>query len=223
MKWPRRRRQQGVRKRIKEAGIDPSKTLARFDFAATPKVSKTLVADLALCRFVERGTNLLFAGPSGTGKPHLCQGLMHEAIERGYRAPFRPVHTLLAQLHAARADGKVARPRAKLINVDVLGLDDFGLAPLPAPAVEDLYEIIRERYEQRPILLTSNRAPEKWAETFGNSLLASAALDRLTHHAHIITLTGASYRQRTRNRRQHEDTPPTPRQKNRKEVVKPKA
>ena len=75
-------------------------------------------------------------------------------------------------------------------------LDDFGLVDLSSQAVEDLYEIIRERYERRSILLTSNRAPEEWGEVFGNPLLASAALDRLTHHAHVITITGSSYRQK---------------------------
>lgn len=218
-----RRQQEGTRKRLKQAGLDENKTLARFDFAATPKVSKTLVADLALCRFVERGENLLFAGPTGTGKLHLCQALIHEAVRRGHHALFRPVHALLAQLHGARADGKYQRLRAQLIGVDVLGLDDFGLVPLPAAAVEDLYEIIRERYERRPILLTSNRAPEEWGEVFGNPLLASAALDRLTHHAHLITLTGDSYRQRQRKSRKEEQSPAEAESQDRKGVVQKKA
>jgi DNA replication protein DnaC len=218
-----RRQGQAIRKRIKEAGVDESKTLARFDFTLTPKVSKTLIADLALCRFVTQGENLLFAGPSGIGKSHLCQGLILEAIKHGYHGLFRPVHHLLAQLHAARADAKYPRLRNKLVTIDILGLDDFGLVPLSAQAVEDLYEIIRERYEQRPILLTSNRAPEEWADVFGNPLLASAALDRLTHHAHLITLSGESYRQRQRKNRRSVHTHAQPKQKNGKEVVKQKA
>lgn len=191
------RREQGrLRSRIKEAGLDETKTLARFDFTASPQAPRTLLADLALCQFVERAENLLFIGPTGTGKSHLAQALAHEAIRRGYRALYRPVHTLLGTLHASRADGTHARLRSRLVQVDLLVLDDFGLLPLSAQAVEDLYELIRERYERRPILLTSNRAPDEWAEVFGNPLLASAALDRLTHHAHILTLTGQSYRQR---------------------------
>ncbi len=195
------RRDQGrLRRRIKEAGLEEGKTLARFDFAAAPRAPKTLLADLALCRFVARAENLLFTGPAGTGKSHLAQALAYEAIKRGYKALCRPVHLLLGALGAARADGTYPRARSRLVRVDVLVLDDFGLIPLSAQAAEDLYEIIRERYEQRPIVLTSNRAPEEWDEIFGNPLLASAALDRLTHHAHMLELTGSSYRQRGKRR-----------------------
>jgi len=81
-----RREQNRLRRRIKEAGLDKSKTLARFDFAAAPQAPKTLLADLALCRFIERAENVLFAGPTGTGKSHLAQALTHEAIRHGYRA-----------------------------------------------------------------------------------------------------------------------------------------
>ena len=191
-----RREQSRLHRRIRESGIEPEKTLSRFDFTAAPRVPKTLIADLALCRFVEQGENLLFCGPTGTGKSHLAQALVQEAIKQGYRALSRPTHTLLATLHASRADGTYAKFRHRVFHVDVLLLDDFGLVPLSGQAAEDLYEIIRERYERRPIVLTSNRAPEEWGEIFGNPLLASAALDRLTHHAHIVTITGTSYRQR---------------------------
>ena len=158
-----------------------------------------LLSDLGLCRFLDRAENILFVGPTGTGKSHLAQALAYEAIKRGHRALLRPLHSLLAALRAARADATYARLRSRLVHVDLLVLDDFGLTAITPQGAEDLYEIIRERYEQRSILLTSNRAPEEWSDVFGNPLLASAALDRLTHHAHILTLTGQSYRQRARN------------------------
>lgn len=195
-----RREQKRLQRRLKEAKIDESKTLTRFDYSASPHVPKTLMADLALCRFVERGENILFCGPTGTGKSHLVQGLAYEAIKHGFQAFYQPTHALLGSLHAGRADGSFHRMVKRLVNIDVLILDDFGLVPLSQQAVEDLYEIIRERYERRSILLTSNRAPEEWGEIFANPLLASAALDRLTHHAHVITITGDSYRQKKRRK-----------------------
>lgn len=193
-----RRDQKRLQQRFKQSKIDQSKTLHRFDFSSAAQVSKNLMADLALCRFVEKGENILFCGPTGTGKTHLAQALAHEAIKHGYQVLTSPTHTLLASLHAGRADGTYHRTFKRLLNIDVLLLDDFGLVPLSQTAVEDLYEIIRERYERKSILLTSNRAPEEWGEVFGNPLLASAALDRLTHHAHFITITGSSYRQKKR-------------------------
>lgn len=197
-----RRQQSAFRLRLTESGIEEDKTLTRFDFAATPRLSRQLVNDLATCRFIDQHENVLFIGPTGTGKSHLAQALAFEAIKRGHRVCFRPTHKLLASLHAARADGSHPRLRSKLLHVELLILDDFGLVPLSPQAAEDFYDIIRERYEQRSLIITSNRAPEEWAEVFANPLLASAALDRLTHHAHIIELVGESYRQR--ERRHHE-------------------
>lgn len=190
------RRQQGrLALHLTEAGWEDGKTLARFDFAAAPTLNRTRVTDLATGAFVERRENLLLCGPTGVGKSHLAHALTYETVRRGYRALVRPVHRLLADLHAARADGSFARKLLKLTSVDLLVLDDFGLRPLSVQAIDDLYEIITLRYERRSIAITSNRALEEWPEVFGHGLLASAALDRLTHHAQILIIQGRSYRQ----------------------------
>ena len=196
-----RRHQRRLQLRLREAGCQQTKTLAQFNFAAVPTLNRSQVVELATCGFVERRQNLLICGPTGVGKSHLAAALAYEAVKRGYRVLMRPVHHLLADLHAARADGGYARRLLKLCAVDLLVLDDFGLRPLPVTAIDDLYEIISQRYEQRSLLITSNRALEEWPEVFGDDgLLASAAMDRLTHHAQTLIIRGASYRQLERRK-----------------------
>ena len=195
-----RRNQSRMARRLAQSGCAPQKTLAHFDFAAAPGVNHTLIQELSACTFVARHDNILLCGPTGVGKSHLANGLAFEALKRDYRVLSRPTHRLLADLHAARANGTHNRLLARILNTDLLVLDDFGLHPPSAQGAQDLYEIISERYERRSIIITSNRALEEWAELFGNDLLASAALDRLTHHAQTLILRGASYRQRNRRK-----------------------
>jgi DNA replication protein DnaC len=195
-----RRSQQRLARHLAQSGCDAHKTLAHFDFAATPGVNRSYIMDLAACTFIGRHENLLLCGPTGVGKSHLANGLAIEAMKRDLRVLSRPVQRLLADLHAARANGSYPRLLTRVLTVDLLVLDDFGLQPLSAQAAQDLYEIISERYERASLIITSNRAFEEWAEVFGNELLASAALDRLTHHAHTLIIRGESYRQRDRRK-----------------------
>jgi len=147
-------------------------------------------------------------GPTGTGKSHLSHALAFEALKRGHSICVRPAHRLLADLNAARADGSYRRRFARLCSVDLLAIDDLGLRPLSVQASEDLYEIIQERYERKSLIVTSNRALHEWPEIFSDSLLASAALDRLTHHSQTVIVQGQSYRQR--GRRKEEASIPSP-------------
>jgi DNA replication protein DnaC len=193
-----RRSQQRLARRLKLSGCDEQKTLARFDFSAAPGLNRAFIQDLATCAFINRHENLLMTGPTGVGKTHLANAVAIEALKRDLRVLSRGTHRLLTDLHAARATGTYARFLAKVLNVDLLVLDDFGLHPLASQAAQDLYEIIRDRYERGSLIITSNRAFEEWAEVFGHDLLASAALDRLTHHCHTLVIRGQSYRQRSR-------------------------
>jgi DNA replication protein DnaC len=195
-----RRGQQHLVHSLAMSGCDSLKTLNTFDFLAAPGINRTLIQDLATCTFIPRHENILLCGPTGVGKSHLANALAIEALKRDYRVLSRPTHRLLNDLHAARATGAHSRLMSRVLTCDLLVLDDFGLQLLSAQAVQDLYEIITERYEHGSLIITSNRDFTEWAEVFNNDLLASAALDRLTHHAHPLTIRGDSFRQRNRKK-----------------------
>lgn len=189
-----RRGQKQLNLRLRRSRLDGTKTLETFDFSFNPQINRKKIYDLATCNFVEKTEPVFFVGPAGVGKSHLAQALGHEAARRGYDVLYMKSSQVLASLHAGRADGTYERKLAAFQNVDVLILDDFGLKPMRPPAPEDLYEIIDSRYGRGAVVLTTNRAFEEWPELFDNSVLASAALDRLAHGATQVVITGDSYR-----------------------------
>ncbi len=205
-----RRSQHHLANRLAQSGCDDQKTLARFDFAAAPSVNRSFIQDLSTCAFVARHENVLLCGPTGVGKSHLANALALEALKRDFRVLSRTTQRLMTELNAARASGTYPRVLARVLTTQLLVLDDFGLQPLTPQAAQDLYEIISERYERGSLIITSNRAFEEWAAVFGNELLASAALDRLTHHVHSLIIRGESYRQRGRRKEVASVTPASP-------------
>jgi DNA replication protein DnaC len=189
-----RRAQKQLALRIRRAAINTTKTLEGFDFAFNPSLNRQQVLDLATCNYVRQKRNVLICGPTGVGKTHLAQALTHEACRQGYTALFVNTYRMLQHINGGRADSTLERRFQTYRRPDLLVLDDFGLKPLRPPAPEDLYDVVNERYERGSILVTSNRALEEWPDLFGNPLLASAGLDRLTHKAHVVVITGASFR-----------------------------
>jgi DNA replication protein DnaC len=189
-----RREQKQLEARLRRAAFESDKTLENFDFQFNPKVPRGKLIDLGTCVFVAKHENVLMVGPTGVGKSHVAQALGHRACRLGHDVLYVPAHKMLGQLRAGRADNSYDRKLARLANVELLIIDDLGLHPLRGEEPADLYEIIRMRYEVSATVVTSNRSVEEWYPLFGDELLASAAMDRLLHHAHVVVMEGKSHR-----------------------------
>ena len=190
-----RREHKKFQLRLRRATFRATKTLEQFDFERLPKLNRTLVHELATGRYLDERAPVLVVGPCGTGKSHLAQALGHCAIRQGVDVLFTTCAQLTTSLNAARATGGYDRKLATLARVSLLIIDDFGLKPLRPPADEDLHDLIAERYEQCPTVVTSNLDFAEWDQAFpANRLLASATLDRLRHNAYCLVLDGESFR-----------------------------
>jgi len=196
-----RREQKKLNLRLRRGALDPAKTMEVVNWEFNRSLNRRMWIELSTCKFVEAKENVLVVGPTGVGKSHLAQALAHEACRRGYDVLFINASKLLQRLNGGRADGTYDRRLAALIKVDLLIIDDFGLKPVHPPGSEDLYEVVAERSERASTIITSNRSFEEWPQLFAEPLLASAALDRLRHHAHVIVIEGKSYRGRTAEER----------------------
>ena len=189
-----RRQQNKFRTRIRQAGFKGDKTLESFDFSFNPKINQALIKDLARGRFVEEQVPILIIGPCGTGKSHLAQALGYCMVKLGMDVLFSNQSKITQDLQAARATGSYQKVLRQLTHTRLLIIDDFALKPLKSQEEEDLHDIIAERYETRPTIITSNLDFSEWQEAFQNKMLAAATLDRLRHNAYEVLLEGKSYR-----------------------------
>lgn len=180
--------------RLRKARFDASKSIEDFDFHFNPSIPKSKVIDLASGGFVLKREVVCLVGPSGVGKSHLAQALGHRACMAGHTVRYSTAQRLFRELRAARADRSLDRAVQQLGRVDLLIIDDLGLRPLRDHEPEDLFDVIRTRYERGAMVITSNRAVDEWYGLFGDELLASAAMDRLLHHSHVVELIGHSFR-----------------------------
>lgn len=189
-----RRDAKQLEQRVRRASFEGPRNLEDFDFHFNPEIPKTKIIDLATCAFVDRKENVLLVGRTGVGKSHIAQALGLRACRAGHHTLYISAHDMLAQLRAARADVSLERKMLRFTTPDLLIIDDLGLRPLTHDEPVDLYEIIRRRYEHGSTIITSNRDVEEWHPLFGDALLASAAMDRLLHNAHVVVMDGDTYR-----------------------------
>lgn len=196
-----RREAKQLELRMRRASFESTKRLEDFEWSFNPQIPKAKIVDLAAGHFVEKKENVLLIGPTGVGKSHIAQALGERACRAGHSTLYVSAHRMLAQLRASRADQSYDKKLLRFTSPDLLVIDDMGLRPLDGDEPIDLYEIVRARYERGSLIVTSNRALEEWYPLFRDDLMASAAMDRLLHHAQVVVMEGNSFRNPPRARK----------------------
>ncbi len=195
------RERRAADRRLKAARFPSHKTLDTFDFKSRPSVNKPLVLELVRGEYLQRRENILFVGPSGTGKTHLATACGIAACGLGKKVRFWRVTELITTLLEAKEERQLLRTRGQLAKLDLLILDELGYVPASKAGAELLFDVIATAYERNSVLVTTNLPFENWTEVLGNERLTGAALDRLTHRCHILETKGESYRLKEAKRR----------------------
>lgn len=188
------RRERYMSTRTRLAHLPFHRTLEQFDFSFQPSIDERQVRELASLAFVAEATNLLLLGPPGVGKTHLAVALALKAIENGQGAYFVRAYDLMEDLRKARAEHNLDRRMRVYLSPKLLVVDEFGIWPYDRDAATAFFTLVSARYERGSIILTSNKGFAEWGELLGDTVIASAILDRLLHHSHVLNIRGESYR-----------------------------
>ncbi|MDA8096352.1 MAG: IS21-like element helper ATPase IstB [Clostridia bacterium] len=187
------------RQRLLKAARFPAwRTLDGFDFTFQTSVSQQTIRDLATLEFIKARENLILLGPPGVGKSYLAIALGIKAVNAGYSALFTTMDDLANRMYACLADGSLPQYMRSLLRNDLIILDEVGYLTLGKAASDHLFQLVSKAYENVALVVTSNLDFSEWGTLFASPSTAAAVLDRLLHHAHVISLRGDSYRVRNR-------------------------
>ena len=190
-----RRQDQRVARRVQAARFPVIKTLEQFDWGWPSKINRDQVRDLFRLSFLEEHANVILLGGVGLGKSHLATALGHAACLRGHSVLFATAVDVINTLTAAAAAQRLKAELKRYLSPKLLILDEVGYLPIDKVGADLLFQIVSHRYESGSMILTTNQPFKNWSKVFNNdSTLASALLDRILHHAHVVTIQGKSYR-----------------------------
>ena len=180
--------------RLKMAKLRLTATIEDIDYRHPRGLDKALVLSLASCQWIRAHHNCIVIGPTGVGKSYLACALAHKACREGYKTRYIRAPRLFEEFAVAKADGRYRKLLAAYARIELLVIDDWGLATLTEEQRRDLLEIMDDRHDLRSTLIASQIPVEKWHSVIGDPTLGDAILDRLVHNAHKIVLKGDSLR-----------------------------
>ncbi len=202
------RKRRSEETRIKMSRLPHRKTLEEFDFGFQPGIDTRQIKELSTLAFAARHENVILLSPPGVGKTHLAVGLAVQALRAGMTVYYASLPLLIADLKKALLQGRLDRRWRVYSRPNILIVDEVGYMQLDRESAELLFRLICARYETGSIILTSNKFFSDWGELMNDTVIATAMLDRLLHHAHVINIRGETYRLRDRLKTGIQTVPP---------------
>lgn len=190
------RERKRLTRRLQQAKLREKACIEDIDYRHPRGLDKAVVQRLSSCQWISKHQNLLITGLTGVGKTYLCCAFADKACREGYTAMYKRLPRLLHELFLSRADGSYIKLLARISKVDLLIIDDWGIAPLEDQQRRDLLEVFEDRHNSRSTLLASQLPQNKWHQYIGDPTVADAILDRLVHNAHKLDLAGDSIRKK---------------------------
>jgi DNA replication protein DnaC len=183
-----------VERNMTGAHFPVPKELENFEFGRVKGIGKSEAVNLLDCRWIDTKENLLFFGPPGIGKSHLAIAFGRMAVDKGYKVCFERVTNLIRLLKTADIQKASEHRIRRIMKADLVIIDEIGYTPIEKREANLFFNLISELYEKTSLIVTSNKSFEAWAEMMGDTIMTTALLDRLLHHAKVFTLDGESYR-----------------------------